>query len=396
MRWAQGGVFAETLVHREAERLSRADLALLQAIVYGTLRQLTWLNHLCDRLRSAPLESDLRWLVTSALCQLFLLDLPDYAVVNETVRCAPRRAHGLVNAMLRAAGRQRDELLAERGTLPPPVRYSTPAWLVERWLREFGAEETEAMLAWNLGTPPLYARLNPLRPMAEIPADWEAVEGAPRWYRLPPGLPEQELHAGRIYVADPSTRHSVRLLAPKPGERILDACAAPGGKSAALIGETLGDLRLLATDLDEHRLAPLRDNLLRAGGRDVTVEAHDWTQACPEEWKGAFDAVLLDAPCSNTGVFQRRVDARWRLKESEFDRLAALQGRLLDTACDAVAPGGRLVYSTCSIDRQEDRDAVDAFLARRPDFRLEEDYLALPHRERADGAYAARLRRVSC
>ena len=137
------------------------------------------------------------------------------------------------------------------------------------------------------------------------------------------------------------------------------------------------------------------ENLQRAGGENVSVELHDWTQPCPEKWQGAFDAVLLDVPCSNSGVLQRRVDARWRLQEKEIARLAGLQALILEQAAVAVRPGGRLVYSTCSIDNQEDREVVDAFLAEHPEFSLVADYLALPHKEQADGAYAALLQRIA-
>jgi 16S rRNA (cytosine967-C5)-methyltransferase len=160
-----------------------------------------------------------------------------------------------------------------------------------------------------------------------------------------------------------------------------------------MIAATLGKIDLLATDAEEHRLPQLQENLQRAGGENVDVKLHDWTEPCPLEWQGAFDAVLLDVPCSNSGVLQRRVDARWRLQPSEFERLAVLQLRILSCAAAAVRPGGRLVYSTCSIDRSEDRAVVDAFLSQNPEFTFERDYLALPHIERADGAYAALLRR---
>ena len=160
-----------------------------------------------------------------------------------------------------------------------------------------------------------------------------------------------------------------------------------------MLAATGGDLQLLATDVEEFRLKPLRENLLRAGGKDVQVARHDWTQPCPVALKAAFDAVLLDVPCSNSGVLQRRVDARWRLSEEEFERLAQLQLTILEQACEAVRPGGRLVYSTCSIDAEEDSGVVQKFLTLHPEFSLVNDYLALPHREQADGAYAALLQR---
>lgn len=392
LRWAQGGVFAETLVAREAaeHKLAASDRSLLQAIVYDTLRQLSWLDHIRKTLRPGKLEEKMRWLVLMGLCQLFILRQAEHAAVSETVRLAPQRVRGVVNGMLRNAVRRREELLAEAEKLPLAVRYSTPSWLVKRWLAEFGEAETRAMLEWNTQTPPLYARLNPLNPPS-IPESWEALEALPGWYRLHGSLPVEALRAGQLYVTDPSTRYCVQLLAPKPGERVLDACAAPGGKSAAMLAATRGNLHLLATDVEDFRLKPLRENLLRAGGQDVQVAQHDWTQPCPADWTGVFDAVLLDVPCSNSGVLQRRVDARWRLSAAEITRLAALQLNILEQACAAVRPGGRLVYSTCSIDREEDRAVVDAFLHTHPEFCFVEEYLALPHREKADGAYAALL-----
>ena len=397
LRWSQGGIFAETLIARAAaeHKLAHADRSLLQAIVYDTLRHMSWLDHIRKTLRPGKLEEKMRWLVLMGLCQLFVLRQAEHAAVGETVRLAPQRVRGVVNGMLRNAARRKAEFDAEHEKLPLAVRFSTPSWLVKRWLREFGEPDTSAMLEWNSLTPPVYARLNPLNPPAEIPECWEPLPALPLWYRLHGPLPLEALRAGQLYVTDPSTRYCVKLLAPQPGERVLDACAAPGGKSAAMLAATGGDLHLLATDVEEFRLAPLRENLLRAGGRDVQVAQHDWTRPCPAEWCGAFDAVLLDVPCSNSGVLQRRVDARWRLSAGEISRLAALQLQILEQASAAVRPGGRLVYSTCSIDREEDRAVVDAFLATHKDFTFVEEYLALPHREQADGAYAALLCRAN-
>ena len=390
--WGKGGVFAETLIGRLASGLPSHDRAMVQAIVLGTLRNMRWLEHICRTLRSSFLEENAKWLVLSGLCQLFVLKQAEHAAVAETVAVAPAKLRGLVNGMLRNAVRRRAEFEAELPTLSPGVRYSTPDWLVKRWVCEFGEEDAMQMLAWNVQTPPVYVRLNPLRPL-DVPAEWEPLSQAPGWYKLPSGIPLAALKAGQVYVADPSTRYCIELLAPQKGEHILDACAAPGGKSAAMIAATAGDIHLLATDSAPHRLDQLKDNLLRAGGQDVQVLCHDWTTPCPKSYKARFDAVLLDVPCSNSGVLQRRVDARWRMQPSEFERLSQLQATILEQACVAVRPGGRLVYSTCSIDSREDRCVVDDFLARHPEFSLVRDYLALPHREQADGAYAALLLR---
>lgn len=389
-RWARGGAFAETLLRNEAASLSMPDRALAQAIIYGLLRNLRWLEHLCGKLRSAHMEDSARWLALVGLCQLFILKQPEHAAVSETVKLAPTRMRGLINGILRNAVRRRQEFEQERDTLPLGIRFSTPDWLAERWVAELGAEETARMLEWNIQSPPVYVRLNPLNKIVP-PPDWQPLAHADGWFRLPGGLPLEALHMGQVYAADPSTRYSIDLLSPKAGEKVLDACAAPGGKAVAILGATGGEADLVATDAAAHRLPQLRENLLRAGGRHVHVARQDWARPCPPAYKEAFDAVLLDVPCSNSGVLQRRVDARWRLAPQEFARLAALQAQILENASDAVKPGGRLAYSTCSVDRQENRGIVDAFLARHPEFRLKEDYLALPHREQADGAYAALL-----
>ncbi|MCI7004327.1 MAG: hypothetical protein MR890_02785 [Akkermansia muciniphila] len=394
-QWAEGGVFAETLVARTAQReqLSRPDRALLQLLVYDTLRNMSLLDYRCRQLRSGKLEASLRWLVLVGLCQVLIQQGADHASVNETVAAAPMRARGLVNGILRNAVRRRDEFAAELPKLPPAIRFSAPDWLVDRWVDAFGAQEAEALLATLVQTPSLFARVNALNPPKEIPADWEPLPGMDDWYRVP-ALPQEELRAGQVYMADPATRYSVQMLAPVPGERVLDACAAPGGKSAAILAATQGKVHLLATDADAHRLPMLKANLALLGVEGGEVAEHDWTQPCPQKRVGAFDAVLLDVPCSNTGVLQRRVDARWRLTPQEITRLAGVQRRILEEGAKAVAPGGRLVYSTCSIDAEENGAVVRAFAEAHPEFEIREEHTALPHREFGDGSYAVLLVRA--
>lgn len=390
-RWERGGVFAEALIHSAGRELSGPNRAMLQAIVLGTLRHLSLLQHMLNTLRGGRhTQQSARWLLLSGLCQLFVLRWADYAVVNELVSLAPAKMRGLVNGVLRQALRQADAWAAELPKLPLPLRYSVPEWLVERWLQRLGKEECEAMLA-RMGEPaPVYVRLNTLRPLPAVPPTWQAIAEAPGWYCLGEApLPQAEIAAGQVYVADLSTRYSVELLAPRAGERILDACAAPGGKSLGILSATRGECELLATDSERHRLPQLRENLTRCGATHVNVRQHDWTRPCPPEWRGAFDAVLADVPCSNSGVFQRRVDARWRLTPAELKKLTATQLRIAENALQALRPGGRLLYSTCSIEPEENSLLVEKLLARHPEYRLEKDFLALPHRVAADGAYAA-------
>lgn len=393
MRWHEGHSFAETLVDRECSRaqLSPADRHLVQALVFGVLRNRTWLDHVIDSLRQGRLDLEMRLILQIGLCQLFLLGMADHAAVYETVNLAPSRLRGLVNAILRNALRREKAILAERENLPLPVLCSTPAWLVERWTQQTDRETTRDLLRWNNTTPRLYVRANPLIPMNGIPASLAPLDRAPGWFSVEGPLPLEDIQAGSLYVADPSTRYAIDLLAPRPGEEILDACAAPGGKAAAIIAATGGKARLTATDLHEHRLPTLQENLDRQGSASVKTAQADWSQPCPPEWERHFDAVLLDVPCSNTGVIQRRVDVRWRVTPAEIRRLAALQKSILENASRAVKPGGRLVYSTCSIDAEEDGLLVRDFLRNHPEWTLKEEKLILPHQEKSDGAYAALL-----
>ncbi|WP_290566483.1 transcription antitermination factor NusB [Akkermansia sp.] len=393
MRWHEGHSFAETLVDRECSRaqLSPADRHLVQALVFGVLRNRTWLDHVIDSLRQGRLDLEMRLILQIGLCQLFLLGMADHAAVYETVNLAPSRLRGLVNAILRNALRREKAILAEREKLPLPVLYSTPAWLVERWTQQTDRETTRDLLRWNNTTPRLYVRANPLIPMDGIPASLAPLDRTPGWFSVEGSLPLEDIQAGSLYVADPSTRYAIDLLAPRPGEEILDACAAPGGKAAAIIAATGGKARLTATDLHEHRLPTLQENLDRQGSASVKTAQADWSQPCPLEWERHFDAVLLDVPCSNTGVIQRRVDVRWRVTPAEIRRLAALQKSILENASRAVKPGGRLVYSTCSIDAEEDGLLVRDFLRNHPEWTLKEEKLILPHQEKSDGAYAALL-----
>lgn len=393
-RWEEGGVFAETLIDQTAERaeLSRSDRAFVQALLFGVLRHGTWLDEVLHTLRPQGMDDSMRQLLWLGLCQIFILKLPEHAAVNETVNLAPDHARGFVNGIMRNAIRRQDEFLAERETLPLNLRYSTPKWLVDRWIQAFGEESTQKLLEWNNTIPKHYVRINPLIPLEPMPEDLTPVEGAEGWFLVTGLMPWDAIHSGALYVADPSTRHAIELLNPQAGEDILDACAAPGGKSAAIIAATKGLAMLTATDLHDYRLPTLKDNLSKQGSQNIKLAQADWSKPCESRWLGRFDAALLDAPCSNSGVIQRRVDVRWRLKEDEIKRLSQLQLEMLHNVAAALKPGGRLVYSTCSIDADEDGLLVRQFLKQHPDFELIQEKLVLPFQEEADGAYCALLK----
>ena len=392
--WNRGEQYAAALVEEvvTSHRLEPRDAALLQAIVFGTLRHLSLLDHWIDGLTDGKhLERQTEWTLRMGLAQLLILHMPPHAVVNETVALAGR-ARGLVNAVLRRADREREAIMAERPTLPPSIAFSHPEFLVQRWTRQFGPAEAAALCAWNQEPSAVYVRANELVPGAQ-----ESLQSLPGMEDMGGGffrcdsLPRAALASGACYAQDPSTAVAPRLLDPQPGETVLDACAAPGGKAAILAQLMHNEGTLVACDSSPTRLRRLSGNLKRLGV-NAQIYIHDWAKNAPPPWGGLrFDRILLDVPCSNTGVMRRRVDVRWRIKLEEFKVLAALQLQLIKAAVAMLKPGGTLVYSTCSLDAEENEDVIRQLLADLPALQLVETKQILPQREGFDGAFAAKL-----
>ena len=388
--WGKGHAYAESLIERHASRneLSSADRALLNAIVLGVLRHRRLLDEWIGHLRKGKLDHETRDILRVGLCQLLILQLPDHAAVFETVELGKSPVRGLINAVMRRAQSSKNKLL-DLSELPPAVAFSHPDWLFNRWKKQFGRDAAVELMAFHNQPPPTIARINPLAGSADyeigIPTDLEG------YFQVPGPLPTDLLATGAIYITDPATRHCVELLDPQPGEIILDACAAPGGK-AFLIAAAQPDLgALVCTDSNEKRLPRLRENLERLHITPNEVACHDWTRPAPGRWHGAFDAILLDVPCSNTGVLRRRVDVRWRLHPEQLTELVGIQRAILNAALPCLKPGGRLVYSTCSLEPEENEGQIESFLADHPELRLAGTRQALPHRDGTDGAFAARL-----
>ncbi len=338
------------------------------------------------------------------ICQLLILGIADHAAVNETVACARRPVRGLINAVLRRAIAARKALSAQVEDLPPPVRYSHPDWLYNRWKKQFGRENAVSLLNWNNRPAPVILRGNPIATSAGDAAHGSSLPGLavelgiglaetshPGYYALDAPLPADWIQRGLVYVQDPSTRHAVELLAPRPGETVLDACAAPGGKAFLIASAMNNEGELLCTDSNQRRLPRLAGNLQRLHVSMAAIAAFDWTTEAPPGWHRRFDAILLDVPCSNTGVLRRRVDARWRLQPRQIGALAEIQGLILANALPCLKPGGRLVYSTCSLEPEENNLQVEALIASHPGLVLRETHQSLPFRDGADGAYAALL-----
>ncbi|MDR1281710.1 MAG: RNA methyltransferase [Opitutaceae bacterium] len=329
--------------------------------------------------------------------------------VEKTRQLASPAEARLVNALIR-------KLATTLATQPPPGRhapattlgdyYSHPAWMVERWLARFGAQATRALLEWNLRPAPVYARWRNPRPPPPpptpeagpllMPTPW------PQFYEVHSGgWPRigEMFRAGDLFLQDPATRHAVDLLAPHPGETILDACASPGGKTLQ-IADRMRNGRIISVDLPGPRQARLEENHTHAPPGVQTervplnlLQAHAHA-TLDKLAPGGFAAVLMDAPCTNTGVMRHRVDVKWRLRPTDFAKHARQQYELLEAVSRHLAPGGRLVYSTCSLEPEENEAVVETFLQKRGgQFHLEETRLLRPWIDNHDGAGVFRLRR---
>jgi 16S rRNA (cytosine967-C5)-methyltransferase len=302
--------------------------------------------------------------------------------------------------VLRGATRQRSELIAGADAQPLFVRTSHPEFLVERWQQHFGGEHAEALCRWNNLPAPMYARINRLR----IEGD-EFLRRYPTARSLGRGsefaqfeaLPIAAVRHGHCYVQDPSTSIACQLLDPKPGDKVFDACAAPGGKTGYVAQLMQNHGTIVACDRDKERLEILKENMSTLGVHIALIFQHDWTRGhLPEIASLApFDRILLDAPCSNTGVMRRRVDVKWRLQAADFHRMQQQQIRILRLLVPLLKTNGVLVYSTCSLEADENRDVVHRILSDMPVLRLEAEKSSFPFRDNFDGAYAAKLIRTA-
>ncbi len=385
-RWLETQDFPDRLIPDGPDRAFITDL------VYTTVRRYRTLVWILERLvKKLPKGETEAALLVGASQILFMPDVAEYAAVNETVeaaKLASKQTAGLVNAVLRNLLRQRDALLAELAKQSIGIRTSHPDALVTRWLERFGAEETLALCNWNNEPAETFLAFPPGAP--------EPFAPLPRGTRVDavPGYAE-----GAFIVQDPATAPAIDLLAVKPGLKVLDACAAPGGKTVQLawrMGPPSSDGHLLvALDLHEDRLATVRANLERTRQTWVTVQQGDLTAppAAALAPFGLFDRILIDAPCSNSGVLRRRPDARWRWTTKRMKKLAEAQALMLENALALLAPGGRLVYSTCSLEPEENRRQITLLRKTHPELACVAVEERIPSRSHTDGAFACAFER---
>ncbi|HYC69747.1 MAG TPA: RsmB/NOP family class I SAM-dependent RNA methyltransferase [Opitutaceae bacterium] len=413
-RWLASGARVDVLLEQLTAEVAPAERARAQQLFFGVVRWRGRIEAALAGLMARPPRTKVRAVLLVAGFELIAQrtkaraagaapdDGPAALVVHHAVEeaksvCSPKEA-GLVNAVARKMAGRLAVAAAEEAD-----EFSHPEWLVARWRRLFGNEATRELMLWNLTPAPVMARWRAEEPPPEflLPARWEG------FYELPSGHGEdlrRLVQAGALYVQDPSTRLAIDLLAPRAGETILDACAAPGGKSL-FMADRMRTGRIVALDLPaeddgaDPRIRRLQENLSRApAGVEIALMPADLRRTSPrtlEEFNlpGSYDAVIVDAPCSNTGVMRHRVDVKWRLEEGDFAKHAAQQFHLLRAGARLVADGGRLVYSTCSIDAEENDGVVQRFLREVPGWQLEQGVQAFPWLDGHDGVAAFLLRR---
>jgi 16S rRNA (cytosine967-C5)-methyltransferase len=407
------GRFTEDLLENvlAGAQLSPADRALCREIVYGAVRWQATLDWLIARKTGGRSQKPaLQNLLRLGLYQIFWLDrIPGHAAVNETVELARQNGFGaqagFVNAVLRGYLREADateKLLADLKISQPALGWSHPEWLVARWQKRWGLERTAQLLAWNNTPPKMFARVNRLKTDAgrllekwrEENVDYDFVRREQLEENLvfelkshPPLAELGSFRQGWFYIQDPGTLLAACKLEPQPGETILDLCAAPGGKTTFIAQLMNNQGRIVAMDNSRERLKLLEENCLRLGVTCVepVLTSHLTLRT------SHFDRILVDAPCSNTGVMRRRLDLRWRIQPKEIQRLRDLQLDLLKQAAPRVKSGGVLVYSTCSLEPEENAEVVKQFLSEHVEFRLEYERELLPFVDNVDGAYVAAL-----
>ena len=363
------------------------DRAFVQDVVYTVIRRLRPLRKVLGLLVRKWPKGELEALLYVGAAQvLYMPEVPDFAAVNETVEaaktCGNPSVAKVANGVLRNLIRRREEFEALIASAPLEERESFPTVLVRRWVDRFGEENAARLCQWHNTPAETF--------IARKDGSFVVLERGKRVSDIP-GFAE-----GEFIVQDPGTHLAIDLLDPKPGDTVLDACAAPGGKTIQICWR---GAEVTACEVNPRRRRKLEENLSRvrveAKVIDILPLAPGATGILPvaEPNPPTFSHVLVDAPCSNTGVFRRRPDARWNWSEEKLKSLMTLQAGILDQVAPLVAPGGALVYSTCSNEPEENQSQVAAFLTRHPDFKLVETRESLPFESGTDGAFAARLER---
>ena len=405
------GAYANLVIKKRCATLPERESAQVASLVYTTLDHLLTVDYYLSHYTKGAQKPAVRMILRMGACELLFRATPAHAAVSESVQLAREIGKGaltgFVNAVLRALDRARDALppLPTEPVERLSIQYSYPAWIVREWLEAYGETQAEALLAspaapvevraqWPCTRDELRAAL----PVASRPGLWD--ENA---LLLESGFDfaSSPLYAeGKLAIMGQAAMLACRALGELKGLRVLDACAAPGGKAAYLASLCQNEIALTCLELHAHRKALLERTLERMRvAADIRMQDASVYDAA---FDGAFDAVLLDAPCSGLGLLADKPDIRYTKSDGDVESLAALQSLLLDVCCRYVRPGGLLLYATCTISRRENEGQIAAFLARTPAFSLERMPLPLendgalqllPHVHHTDGFYLARMRK---
>lgn len=391
--------------------------SFVMELVYGVIRWYRTLTRVRARFVRRPPDAKVEAVLLAGLYQMLFMDhVEEYAIVHETVEAAKAiagpSAGRFVNAVLRRVQTEgRPAILGWMQKLSPPVRWSHPDILWNRWAAQYGEREASRLCEWNNGRADVVLRVNLARIGLDAFRDRlreRGIQADPhpadpqRFLVLSHGVSVADLPGyanGWFYVQDPSTAIAPDLLAVKPGERVLDACAAPGGKTGLLAEALRGKGVLIAVDADATRVTRLRENLDRLGAQACVLQANAAQPASFEQALRAagaaepFDAVLVDVPCTNTGVIRRRPDVKWRFSSKRLEVACFRQKAILLTLARWVRPGGRLGYSTCSLEPEENEQQVRDFIKSHPEFECVEMKRTFPPDFHADGAFASLLQR---
>lgn len=402
------GAYADRAFSAEAAELESRERGLAMALAYGTIQRRLTLDHFAAGMltrRLDELEPAVLAGLRLGLFQIVYLDgVADHAAVNETVELVKRTSRGgagLVNALLRRAARERDELLGGLDDATPEtasIMHSVPAWLAERWWQELGSEEARALLARVNQPAESGLRVNTLRAtpeevLAALPVPAHVATDVPEGLVLEAPYDAHGSELWREGKVMPQSRGSMlvgRMVAPAGGERVLDLCAAPGGKTTHLAALAEDRGAVIAVERHPGRARALAATCARMDAGCVEVHVEDAARARSD---GPFDRVLVDPPCSGLGTLQSRPDLRWRVTPDRIRELAALQSRILAAGAASLRLGGTLVYSVCTISPAESEDVIGPFLREHGDFAAEPPVQLLPHRDGTDGFFIARLRR---
>jgi 16S rRNA (cytosine967-C5)-methyltransferase len=405
-RVSESGAFADRALHAEAAGLDPRDRGLAMLLAYGAVQRRRTLDHVLAQLCSRPLERldppVLAALRLGAFELLFVEGAAEHAAVNESVELVKATGRGgaaFVNAVLRRVAREGRGLLDQLSDETPEgaaIVHSVPDWLAELWWRELGPAEARELLACANRPAESALRINALRAPLDLPLP---VSSGPAGPELPEGrvlhepfdvFGSEEWRNGLVMPQSRGSMLVARMLAPQPGERVLDLCAAPGGKTTHLAALMGGEGELVAVEVHPGRAAALAQTCARMGAGNVEVSTRDGREL---DAGARFERVLVDPPCSGLGTLQSRPDLRWQDRRGQIGELVARQAALLRAGAAALAPGGTLVYSVCTISRAEGGDLVARFIAEGDRFELDDERQLLPHRDGTDGFYIARIRR---